>query len=322
MSESISIVLPAYNVEKFIGEAIKSIQEQTCKNWEAIIVNDGSTDNSVRVINKLIEGDSRFRLINQTNGGVAKARNAGISAATGKYLTFLDGDDKWEPTFLSSLLSAIENMDADMAYCGYTHLYTNGIKRKFSYPYSSGHILLDVINGCTQIHIGALLVKRDLIDKISLRFEDTCLIGEDQEFIWKLALIAKVQAVPKELMVYRIRSGSAITTKWDWKKHIHAHYAFKRASEFILSHADVYADKSLLRETINSRIAYKLYKIIWRMIKNGYYNDAHVLLKEQETQQYLSVIDSNKLKFADKYKYKVVASENRWIWGLTKLIRF
>lgn len=315
---SISIILPAYNVEKFIGEAIKSIQEQTYNNWEAIIINDGSSDNSAQVIDNLIEGDNRFRLINQVNSGVAGARNAGILAAAGEYLTFLDGDDKWEPSFLSSLISAIENTDADMAYCGYSHLYTSGIKRKFSYPYSAGHIILDVINGGTQIHIGTIMVKRSLINKLDLRFEEKCLIGEDQEFIWKLVSIAKVQAVPKELMMYRIRAGSAITAKWDWKKHIHAYYAFKRAEKFILSHSP----DPELRRTINMRIAYKLYKIIWRMIKNGYYDDASKLLNEKETQKYLSAIDKTKLTLVDKYKYKIVVSENRWIWSLTRLIRF
>ncbi|MBP2656384.1 MAG: glycosyltransferase family 2 protein [Firmicutes bacterium] len=318
MNNLISIIIPAYNVEKYIGECLQSIQQQTVENWQAIIVEDGSTDKTPEIVENIIAHDSRFRLIRQTNAGVSAARNTGLQAASGMYVAFLDGDDMWAPTFLEELLSAIETQRVDMAYCGYTHLYANGLRRKFSYPYASGHILLEVIQGKTQIHIGAMLVKKALLDQAGLQFTVGCLVGQDQEFIWKLVAWVKIKAVPQELMIYRIRSGSAVTAKWNWKKHIHAWYGFKRAADYVLQHLPQYYDCQQLSQALHERIAYKLYKFIWRMIKNNYYEEARQLLKSEECNKCLACLNPQQLKFIDKLKYQIVSSRQEKGWKLAR----
>lgn len=320
MNHVISIIVPAYNVGEFLRECIQSIKNQTYDHWEAIIVNDGSTDDTVDIIQELIKDDKRFSLINQQNGGTSKARNSGIKAATGTHLAFMDGDDFWQPTFLDEMMEAIQIMDVEMAYCGYTHLYTGGLQRGFSYPYSSGSILIEVINGHTQIHIGALVVKKDLVDRLGLFFTEGCLVGEDQEFIWKLVSNTKVQAVPKELMMYRIRSGSVIKAKWNWKTHIHVFYACKRAMDYILMEARQEYDQQRLSQVLYRRVAYKLYKIIWRMIKNGYSDDARQLLDQDECRTYLSYLDTQRLALMDKLKYKIVCSPKEILWKMARLV--
>lgn len=321
MNNLVSIVVPAYNVEKYIVQCLKSIQKQTFINWEAIIVDDGSTDNTVKAIEAVIQHDHRFRLIrHHANGGVSKARNTGLLAAKGEYLAFLDGDDMWEPSFLAELIDTITANDVDMAYCGYTHLYTNGLRRKFSYPYASGHILFDVIQGKTQIHIGAMVVKKLLVEHAGLLFTEGCLVGQDQEFIWKLICKANVQAVPKELMLYRIRTGSAITAKWNWQKHIHAFYGFKRAAEYILAQVPLTYDKQKLSQILYERIGYKLYKIIWRMLKNSYDSEARQLLAAEESMFYLSYLQPKQLSIIDRLKYKLVCSEKEIWWKLARLV--
>lgn len=319
MNNLVSIIVPVYNVEKYIAECLKSIQQQTFENWQAIIVNDGSTDKSAEVIKAAIRNDSRFRLLQQANGGVSKARNSGLLAATGMFLAFLDGDDIWAPTFLAEQLSAIQAANADMAYCGYTHLYSGGMRRKFSYPYASGRILFEVIQGKTQIHIGSILVKKALVDKLGLLFTEGCLVGQDQEFIWKLVPQAKVQAVPQELMIYRIRSDSVLTAKWTWQKHIHAFYGFKRAAEHILQNTPQVYNRQQVSQALSGRIAYKLYKIIWRMIKHGYYEEARQLI-DTEKHNYLSHLDPQQLKAADRFKYKIVSSNAPFLWRMAKLL--
>lgn len=314
----VSIVVPIYNVEHFISECIKSIQKQTYSRWEVILVDDGSSDQSADIIKKLVEQDDRLRLVSQANGGVSKARNTGILNARGDYLAFLDGDDMWEPNFLEELLAAIKTHEVDMAYCGYTHLYAGGMKRKFSYPYVSGLILPHVIKGETQIHIGAMLVKKSLIDQMGLLFTEGCLVGQDQEFIWKLVSKTKVQAVSKELMLYRIRSGSAITAKWNWQKHIHAYYGFKRAAEYILAQTEMFYDKGYIEQILFERIAFKLYKIIWRMIKNGYTVEAQKLLADEECKSFLTYMEHQPLKFIDKIKYQIVLSKSDIWWRIAK----
>ncbi len=320
MNNLISIVVPAYNVELFISETLESIRKQTFTNWEAIIVDDGSTDNTVDVIKDYILGDSRFRLICQDNSGVSKARNTGILAASGMYLSFLDGDDMWKPTFLEELFNAFQDSNISMAYCGYTHLYANGLSRKFSYAYASGNILIPVVQGQTQVHIGAILVKKELIDHLGLLFTDGCLVGQDQEFIWKLVSFATVHAVTKELLIYRIRAGSAITAKWNWQKHIHAFYGFKRATEYILAQHLPHYEKEQLNDILHMRIAYKLYKILWRMIKNGYGLEARQLINDKVYGQYLDYLDIAHLNLIDKLKANIVFAKNDVWWKLAKIL--
>jgi glycosyltransferase involved in cell wall biosynthesis len=320
MNQLVSIVIPAYNVEKYIGECLKSVQQQTYENWQAIVVDDGSTDKTVEVVQTIIQHDHRFRLFRQPNGGVSKARNTGMLAATGRYLSFLDGDDMWEPTFLEKLMAAIPANDVDMAYCGYTHLYSGGVRRKFSYPYAGGHILLEVIQGKTQIHIGAILVKKDLIDQLGLFFTEGCRVGQDQEFLWKLVSQAKVQAIPQELMIYRIRPKSAVTSQWQWQNHIHAIYGFQRAAAYILQNQPLGYDRQQLDQALKKRIAYKLYKFIWRIVKNGYHDAARQLINSEEYQSCLSYLELGKLKVDDRIKYKIVSSQGKTWWKLAKLL--
>ncbi|HAK73426.1 MAG TPA: hypothetical protein DCP36_07230 [Sporomusaceae bacterium] len=129
-----------------------------------------------------------------------------------------------------------------------------------------------------------------------------------------------VQAVPEELMIYRIRTGSAITAKWKWQKHIHAIYGFKRAAEYILSQSYSQNDKQELQQILYGRIAYKLYRFLWRMIKNGYEDEARQLMINKEYSIYLPYLDASHLKTVDKFKYKIVFSENKVWWKIARLL--
>ena len=93
MNPKISIVIPVYNVEKYVSKCLQSVVNQTYRNLEIIIVNDGSTDNSVEIVKKYKKIDQRIKLINKENGGLSSARNAGISLVTGQYVTFIASDD-------------------------------------------------------------------------------------------------------------------------------------------------------------------------------------------------------------------------------------
>ncbi|WP_299153178.1 glycosyltransferase family 2 protein [uncultured Christiangramia sp.] len=107
----ISIVTPVHNCEAYISSTIKSVQEQTYTNWELFLIDDCSTDNSVSLIERIQANDARIHLIrNEKNSGPALTRNKGIEAASGEFITFLDGDDIWLPTFLeTSLKTCLEN---------------------------------------------------------------------------------------------------------------------------------------------------------------------------------------------------------------------
>ena len=114
MSALVSIVIPVYNLEKYIENCIKSIQKQIYENLEIICVDDGSTDNSSKVIKCLADKDSRIRYIYQSNAGVSAARIKGLSAVKGEYGMFVDGDDYMHYQAVEIFLNCIENSDFDV----------------------------------------------------------------------------------------------------------------------------------------------------------------------------------------------------------------
>lgn len=121
MSKKISIIIPMYNASLRIKECLNSVVNQTYDNLEIIVINDGSTDNSRDIVEEYMKNDSRIKLINQANGGVSKARNNGLSCATGDYIEFVDSDDTLEKEMVQTLVELLEKNDCQLAMCNNTH---------------------------------------------------------------------------------------------------------------------------------------------------------------------------------------------------------
>lgn len=116
----VSVIIPAYNAESFIEEAIASVQAQSMSNWELLVIDDGSGDSTRTIITEIACRDSRIRLIeNPENMGVAKTRNRGLEMFRGKYVAFLDSDDYWRPRMLEKMIARAEETGADIVYCSY-----------------------------------------------------------------------------------------------------------------------------------------------------------------------------------------------------------
>ena len=113
----ISLIIPVYNVQEYIEKALQSVVNQTFKDFEVIIVNDGSKDQSVEIVKKFIKKYDNFRLINQENQGLSGARNTGLKEAKGEYIAFIDSDDFIENNFLEELYNLAVDNDADISYC-------------------------------------------------------------------------------------------------------------------------------------------------------------------------------------------------------------
>lgn len=133
---AISLVMPVYNVEKYLKRALESVQNQTFKNFELIIVNDGSTDESTHIAESFCEQNKNFILINQKNQGPSVARNAGLKICQGDYIGFMDSDDYLEPEFLEYLYNAAIENDADIVCCNFNMYYPEK-KLKIYMPFTS-----------------------------------------------------------------------------------------------------------------------------------------------------------------------------------------
>ena len=125
MDDLLSIIVPVYNMEKYVGDCIKSILNQSYKNLECIIVDDGSTDGSGEICDRYAEEDSRVRVYHQNNGGVSKARNVGLHHITGRYLAFVDSDDVLLPEMYSIMVNELIKNDADEVSCNWTNTNEN-----------------------------------------------------------------------------------------------------------------------------------------------------------------------------------------------------
>jgi teichuronic acid biosynthesis glycosyltransferase TuaG len=120
MSALVSIITPSFNSAKFIAETIQSVQHQTHQNWEMIIVDDGSFDETEHIVRSIIEKDERIQFYKLTqNSGPAVARNTGIEKASGKYMTFIDADDIWFPTFIENSITTIDETGIPFVFSSY-----------------------------------------------------------------------------------------------------------------------------------------------------------------------------------------------------------
>lgn len=115
----ISIIVPVYNVEKYLSQCIESIKSQTFEDWELILVDDGSPDNSGIICDEYAKTDRRIKVVHQENGGVSTARNLGLENAKGEYISFIDSDDYIAPEFLKVMLDKLLTHNADMVRCGF-----------------------------------------------------------------------------------------------------------------------------------------------------------------------------------------------------------
>lgn len=122
----ISIIVPVYNIEKYIEKCIRSILNQSFKKIEVILVDDGSTDGSLAICQQYSRLDERIKVITKENGGLSSARNEGIKQSTGEYIAFIDGDDFVHPQYIEKLYNTLSSFDADMSVCGIEIVDENG----------------------------------------------------------------------------------------------------------------------------------------------------------------------------------------------------
>lgn len=218
MESLISVIIPVYNTESYIGVCLESLVKQTYTNFEVLMIDDGSTDNSGRICQEYTESDSRFHYYRKENGGVSSARNLGIEYSRGDYLTFVDSDDWVEEDYLEVLYSALVSESASVSISTYkrfsmedntwyVHSFQRGYeKRVFNYLELINELIdLDSFDHSYRF-VSGKLVRRDILGDI--RFNTLTILGEDMEFWFKIYLISpKSVYINRDSYVYRIAEG-------------------------------------------------------------------------------------------------------------------
>ena len=202
----VSVIIPAYNVEKYIGECLDSIIFQTYKNIEIIVVNDGSKDNTLSIIRDYSKKDNRIIIIDKQNTGVSDTRNCGINKAKGVYIVFVDGDDYLANDYITYMLSLIDKNDYDFAFS--LNCFTNKCEKQEKIIHNktlsseeATAILLSprVIVGCWN-----KIYKREFLNKNSIRFLPELRYGEGLQFITHVTLSTnKIMCSNRKVYYYR-----------------------------------------------------------------------------------------------------------------------
>lgn len=204
MRPKVSVVIPVYNGEKSIEISLKSLLEQTDTNFEAIIVDDGSVDNTKNKILEYTKSDCRFKYFFQENAGVSVARNKGMELAKGEFVAFLDSDDFYKETFIENMVKKIESEAADIGYCGYNIVSPNNFKIKKT-KFRTQKLLLDYILGNVSIHTTGWIIRKKLIEEFDIKFPEGISWGEDFEFFCEVLAHSKKNICVKEYLTnYRV----------------------------------------------------------------------------------------------------------------------
>ena len=223
----ISIIVPVYNVERYLRQCIDSILAQTYKDFELLLIDDGSPDNSGNICDEYAQKDPRIRVFHKPNGGVSSARNMGIDNARGEYISFIDADDYVEPNFLEEMVKAMEKLDADLVCCGVRiNERDDGSISGFSCPdrekvYDKKEGLIEMFS--MDSFYGwpwNKLYKTDIVKKKGLRFPEGMKYCEDRTFVVNYSVhCSKISYISSALYHYVYNEISAVRKPSTKKKY-------------------------------------------------------------------------------------------------------
>lgn len=300
----VSISVPVYNAEKYLRQCLDSLVNQTLKDIEIVIVDDGSTDRSASICREYAERDSRILFIFKENGGLASARQAALDAAHGCFFCACDADDWAEPTMYDTLYRKAMETNADIVMCDYWSEYPDGkqTEQKYQYELSERRDLLDdLLNGRFPKAVWNKLIRRDFLKANHLTWEQGINMGED--FLLSMKMIsagATVANTGKTLYHYRRERGGTSYTN-------NITMASYNQSLSIICWAETHIDKN--------RYAKGLHHILVDVAYTG------LRVRNGMTSNYYKASILDKLPFVDFVKFKGLSLKSLLIL-LVKLIGY
>lgn len=336
----VSIIIPVYNAEKCLGYCLNSIASQTYRNLEIILVNDGSTDDSLKICNNYAFLDSRIRVIDIPNAGVSNARNVGLKAATGEYIEFADADDVLNPQMVETLVDKMDTYQSDLVICGFEMVSLNSNQQPQDIIHFNSASLGEECVYTQQLFFEKLscilwrtsllecpwnkMFRKDIIRNYNLQFPIDKSLGEDFCFnIDYFAYVNKVVILSDELYYYMQINQTALTRKFQANYFEDQLYLIKKFDDVVrknikLSKQErVYLAEYMVAKTIqsirhlfdeNSGLASAQRKArIAEIINNSYVRDA-IKLAEYIDDRYLWI--KNEIEKSDIKKIYTFFEKN------------
>lgn len=266
----ISIIIPVYNKQRYLNTLISQLRAQSFRDFECILVDDGSSDSSGAICDAAVASDIRFRAVHLTNGGVSRARNTGISLAQGEYITFIDADDELHPDFLENLYRCMESTHADLVIGGYEKFWDDMPERKqFAHPagvglFQKSQLMSDFarVQRTTGIYgyCWAKLIPAALLQDV--RFDEHLRLAEDLDFY--LRLYPKINTLcldEKPLYLYRQEAeNSSVLVRDDQIDYLSQLKINLRYREFLTGeNAFNSENKRILERNINNYLYFCLF---------------------------------------------------------------
>lgn len=309
----VSVIIPTYNVSKYIESTLKSVINQSFKEFELILVDDGSKDNTIDIAHDILSSsDIYYTIIKQENSGVSVARNVGIDAAKGEYIYILDSDDIINKDLLKKMVVSAEVNNSDIVFCGfdkvnesgetienYTKLYEY-IETKISGKEAVELMLREKIWICTI----SGMYKRELIEENNLRYTANCTNGEDQEFCLKNLINANVVSCVRESLAYYVQRQTSVSYSGSLKKFS----ALGSVRRLIKYFEENNADKELIKYLSDNKYQKEFFRNFNSILKydtdskfvdNVISNDKFL----KQLKKYKSIeMSSKEIKFLIRYK--------------------
>ena len=295
----VSIIVPVYNVAPFLDECIASIVSQSYTEWEAILVDDGSTDGSSNICDCWSKKDSRIKVIHQSNSGVSTARNNGIDAASGEYITFVDSDDYVDESYLQEMINATKKSPCDIVVSGVKYKYKNREEKIFA-PSKKCSFTLSQENCVTFVELNKVhlfyapyskLYRSDIIKGNNIAFPKGISYGEDLLFIYNYLSHTKNIACTTQVNYnYRILGSGTLSSK-----HRDDQFAVNYSQWKILK--SFYVNKEMWNDCSQEL----LYKRLWGNIYDGIF--LYPLLNHKEKGYINNILSIPEIEELKKYSY-------------------
>ncbi len=211
-SPLISVIIPFFNASRYLKESIESVISQTFDDWELILIDDGSTDDSVQIVTRLSLTEPRIKILSQKNAGQAAARNNGIKSSKAKFIAFLDADDIWVKNKLEVQLKHLESEKVDVIYSLGILMFENDNNRTEPYHWVTGRLdgmaMFEELTKSNFMNPGTVLLRRSIFDKVGLFDEVDALRGTEDFDLWMRITRAGfvVFGMDDHLAYYRVRA--------------------------------------------------------------------------------------------------------------------